>query len=257
MARPARAAAADPRVQKPRVHRGVVEGLARRILRGEFPIGAALPNEGQLCADLNVSRTSLREAIRVLGAKGLVETRPRTGTRVKAREAWNRLDPDILEWSHGDGLDGAFVESLIEARRIIEPAAAELAARRATGRDIAAIEAALAGMTESLPHDVEACCRADLQFHSAILDASHNIVLQQLVGTVTAALVHGFRLTVHIMRAQQTALSAHGVVLERIRMRDPPGARQAMLDLLGIALHDLSVVVGQAGDARTTGEEGR
>jgi DNA-binding transcriptional MocR family regulator len=82
---------------KPRVHRGVVQGLAVRILRGEFQPGDSLPNETQLCADLSVSRTSLREAIRVLSAKGLVETKPRTGTRVRAREAWNRLDPEILE----------------------------------------------------------------------------------------------------------------------------------------------------------------
>jgi GntR family transcriptional regulator, galactonate operon transcriptional repressor len=98
-------------------------------------------------------------------------------------------------------------------------------------------------MTAALPHDVEACCRSDLAFHSAILEASHNIVLQQLIGTINAALVHGFRLTNHLMRSQQKALSAHADVLERIRLRDPDGARRAMLHLLTIALEDLTLIV--------------
>ena len=224
---------------KPRVHGNVVRSLGQRILRGDILPGDALPNEGRLCADLNVSRTSLREAIRVLAAKGLVETRPRTGTRVRAREDWNRLDPDLLEWSSADTPDPDFVRSLIEARQVIEPAAAEFAARRATGADIAAIEAALLDMQAALPHDLEGCCRADLRFHSAVLAASHNLVLKQRVGTISAALVSGFRLTTRLARSQQKALAAHAEVLERIRLRDPAGARGAMLGLLAVALDDL------------------
>ena len=245
-----------PSLPKPRVHAAVVRGLGQRILSGSIKSGEALPNQYQLCADLAVSRTALREAIRVLTAKGLVETRPRTGTRVRPREAWNLLDPDILGWTDA-APDLDFVRSLMEARHIIEPAAAELAAQRASAQDIARIEAALLGMTRWLPRDIEACCRADLEFHSAVLGASHNHVLQQLIGTISAALMSGFRLSTHLARSYAATLSAHAEVLDRIRLRDPAGARAAMLDLLAIAADDLAPAMGDAqGSGRGRPEEG-
>jgi DNA-binding FadR family transcriptional regulator len=228
-----------PALAKPRVHLGVVRELAQRIFSGTFPPGEALPNEARLCADLAVSRTALREAVRVLGAKGLVESRPRTGTRVRPREEWNLLDLEVLDWHDGMAPDPDFVRSLLEARRILEPAAAELAAERATGRDIARMEAALEGMTAALPRDIEACCRADLDFHAALLEASHNLVFRQLIATISAALMSGFRLSTHLATSYEKTLAAHGEVLERIRLRDPAGARAAMLDLLGVAFDDL------------------
>jgi GntR family transcriptional regulator, galactonate operon transcriptional repressor len=231
-----------PATLKPRVHAGVVRSLGQRILSGHFPPGAVLPNEGRLCAELEVSRTALREAIRTLSAKGLVETKPRTGTRVRAREEWNRLDPDLLDWARDQPPDHAFIHSLLEARRIIEPSAAEFAAQRATGRDLAALEEAFEGMRASLPHDVETCCRYDLDFHAALLRASHNIVLQQLSGAVGAALMAVFRLSMHLSRSHQRALEAHREVLERIRLRDPAGARAAVNALLGVAESDLAPI---------------
>ena len=234
-----------PPLPKPRVHAAVVRRLGQRILSGRIKPGEVLPNQDQLCADLSVSRTALREAVRVLTAKGLVETRPRTGTRVRPREAWNLLDPDVLGWREASP-DLDFVRSLMEARHIIEPAAAELAAVRATAEDIARIEAALLGMVRWLPHDIEACCRADLDFHSSILAASHNVVLQQLVGTISAALMSGFRLSTHLARSYGSTLSAHSRVLDCIRQRDPECARASMLDLLAIAADDLAPAMQDA-----------
>ena len=236
---------------KPRVHAAIVWRLAHRILSGEFMPGEALPNEAQLCADLTISRTALREAVRVLAAKGLIEARPRTGTRVRPRESWNLLDPDILGWRSESAPDLDFVRSLLEARHIIEPAAAELAAQRASAQDITRIEVALLGMTRWLPRDIEACCRADLDFHSAVLGASHNHVLQQLIGTISAALMSGFRLSTHLARSYAATLSAHSEVLNRIRMRDPAGARAAMLDLLAIAADDLAPAIGGRAEIRS------
>jgi GntR family transcriptional regulator, galactonate operon transcriptional repressor len=94
-------------------------------------------------------------------------------------------------------------------------------------------------MKRWLPRDIEACCRADLDFHSAVLAASHDHVLQQLIGSISAALMSGFRLSTHRAEFYAATLSAHAEVLDRIRQHDSDGARTAMLDLLAIAADDL------------------
>jgi DNA-binding FadR family transcriptional regulator len=228
------------------LHKTVVRDLSGRILRGEFPPGTALPTEALLCARLEVSRTSLREAIRVLAAKGLVESRPRVGTRVLPREAWNRLDPELLQWGAELAPDAAFVAGLIEARQIIEPAAAELAARRATARDVARIEAAFETMAASLPHDIPAYCEADLRFHAGILQASGNPVLAQLINVIGGALLSGFRFTTERSRSYARTLQVHADVLEAIRMRDAAVARLRMEELIGVAAIDLARAGGPA-----------
>ncbi len=228
------------------LHTMVVRDLSGRILRGEFPPGTVLPNEAVLCASLKVSRTSLREAIRVLAAKGLVESRPRIGTRVLPRETWNRLDPELLQWGAELAPDAAFVAGLIEARQIIEPAAAELAARRATARDVARIEAAFETMAASLPHDIEAYCEADLRFHAGILQASGNPVLAQLLNVIGGALLSGFRFTTERSHSYARTLEVHAQVLEAIRMRDAGVARRRMEELIGVAAIDLELAGGPA-----------
>ena len=115
--------------RKPRVKREIVAALARRILSGEIQPSEYLPKESELCAQYGVSRTVIREATKVLESKGLLRSRSRVGTRVLEASEWNMLDPDLLALASSDFHDPRFVDSLMEARRIIEPAAAELAAR--------------------------------------------------------------------------------------------------------------------------------
>ncbi|RWG26574.1 GntR family transcriptional regulator, partial [Mesorhizobium sp.] len=110
------------------VHNAVVSVLGSRILGGDYAPGAALPREEELCAMLGVSRTSVREAVKVLSAKGLVEARRRAGVRVLPRDSWRLLDPVVLGWHPSIQDDEELVSGLLEARRIFEPAAAELAA---------------------------------------------------------------------------------------------------------------------------------
>lgn len=227
---------------RPRVHGEVVSLLARRILSGGIAPGEGLPNTATLSAELDVSRTALREAIRTLSAKGLVEMRPRTGTRVCPREVWHLLDPQVLAWS-GASLDPAVVRSLLECRQLIEPAAAAMAAQRASAAQLAAAEAAYVRMKAALPEDVESCCDADLDFHVALLRASGNAVLAQLAGTISAALLATFRLSSRLAESHLEALSAHRDVVEAIRMRDAPAAEAAMRRLLGVAAKDLSAVL--------------
>jgi len=116
--------------------------LATRIVSGHYRPNSLLPVESRLLAELGVSRTALRESLRTLAAKGLVEARQRVGTRVRPRNEWHRLDPDVLHWMGVVGLDLDFVHGLIEFRLIVEPAAADMAARRASANDLALIETA-------------------------------------------------------------------------------------------------------------------
>src|SRR5438034_2683712 len=125
------------------LHGRIVHAIGRRILSGDLRPGDLLPAE----PDLGASRTVVREAVKVLAAKGLVESRPKTGTRVRPRDAWNLLDPDVLTWQQdGAAASEELLRKLTEVRRIIEPAAAELAAARADAADIAALERALEAM---------------------------------------------------------------------------------------------------------------
>ena len=132
------------------IHGQIAHEIGQRILRGDFPPGAVLPNESAFSVELKVSRTALREAIKVLAAKGLVDSRPKIGTRVRPRNQWNMLDPDVLAWSFSVGDTERHAINLTEMRRILEPAAAALAAELPSlmpgdPEAAAALEEALAG----------------------------------------------------------------------------------------------------------------
>jgi len=134
------------------------------------------------------------------------------------------------------------VLSLIEARQVIEPAAARFAAQRATAADIAPMEAAFDQMTLfKSTGDFEAFNKADIDFHSALLRASRNIIFQQLSNTIGAALAYSFRLTISRAREPGSSLPNHGEVIERIRLRDSEGAYASMTKLLNIAIVDLGI----------------
>jgi DNA-binding FadR family transcriptional regulator len=120
-------------------HGETVYEIGRRIVGGELKPGDLLP-EGELIAELDISRTVLREAIKVLGAKGLVEARPRIGTKVSPRSHWRLMDPDVLAWQTEYGFDELFLRNLAEVRSLIEPGAARLAAERASEEEIAILD---------------------------------------------------------------------------------------------------------------------
>src|SRR5215475_2628274 len=131
------------------LHGQIVHTIGKQILRGDLRPGDPIP----VPHDLPASRTAVREAIKVLAAKGLVEARPKTGTRVRSREAWNLLDPDVLAWRQDGAPPLRFVRSVTELRSIIEPAAASLAATRASSTDLAAIDRAYQDMEAAVPAD--------------------------------------------------------------------------------------------------------
>src|SRR5688572_13187820 len=141
------------------LHGQIVHDIGRRILSGEIRPGELLPTP------LRASRTVLREAIKVLAAKGLVESRPKTGTRVRPPDSWNLLDPDVLAWQQEGMPQPAFLRKLTEVRFIVETAAAELAAQRARAPQLALLNAAFRDMRAALarkPADYEAFDQADI-----------------------------------------------------------------------------------------------
>jgi GntR family transcriptional regulator, galactonate operon transcriptional repressor len=226
------------------VHGELVRRLGLGILEGTWPPGGRLPNETELCDRYRISRTALREAVRFLAAKELIEARPRLGMVVRGRESWNLLDPELLAWQREWGtFDADLVRSLLEARRVIEPAAAAIAAERATASDLARIEAGLLGMIRNLPGDLDACCNADLAFHREILGASHNVVFRQLAGTIDAALEATFRISTELSRSYERTIEAHREVLEAIRLRNPTTAEARMRALIDVAQADLQPAV--------------
>ncbi len=122
------------------LHGHVVRELGRRIVVGDLQPGDVLPREEVLAESMEVSRTALREALKVLSAKGLIEARPKTGTRVRPKDAWNQLDADVLSWRCASMPTDDFIEKLVEMREIIEPAAAASAAKRRTTAQLAKID---------------------------------------------------------------------------------------------------------------------
>lgn len=185
--RPNHPETAQARTARRNLYGQVVHELGQRITAGEYPEQMALPIEPELAAQLGVSRNLLREAIKALASKGLVEVRPRSGTRVRPRGDWHLLDPDVLGWldAVGQRLPHAF--DLVEFRMIVEPAASRLAALRATAEEKAGIDAACTAL-EACVTCQELIAACDLAFHGSILAASHNRVLIHL-GSLIASLM--------------------------------------------------------------------
>jgi DNA-binding FadR family transcriptional regulator len=214
----------------PSLHGQVVQELGDRIAGGRYPPGAVLPNEEVLCVELKVSRTALREAIKVLAAKGLVESRPRIGTRVRAIDLWNQLDPDVLAWRCRTLPDPRFLAQLTEMREIIEPAAAQLAARHRTSGQMAEMDRALLAMGAA--RRIGQWVQADLEFHRAILNATGNGLLMPLAALIATALESLLGLSARQAGDFRAALPDHARVCEAIRAQDTHAAFQAMSFLL-------------------------
>jgi DNA-binding FadR family transcriptional regulator len=212
------------------LHGQVVNELGRRVVSGVYAAGALLPNEEQLCLELQVSRTALREAVKVLAAKGLLESRPRIGTRVRARELWNLLDPDILAWRCATGADAEFLRHLTELREIIEPAAASLAAKSRSEAQLHDLELAFNAMEGA--EDIGQWVEADLAFHTAVLRATNNPLLMPLAAIIGSALESLLGVSARSAGDFKRALPDHQKVFEAIRQGDAQSALHRMAGML-------------------------
>lgn len=226
-----------PRGTGRRLHGAIAHKLGVAILSGEYQPGDVLTGEVAFSEALDVSRSAYREAVQVLTAKGLVESRPKAGTRVLPRTRWNLLDPDVLAWAFAGDPDLQFVRGLFELRAIVEPAAAALAAERRDRADLKTMKEALAGMTRHTLAS-EAGRAADRDFHDAILRATRNDALVVLSASIGAAVSWTTQFKQRQRALPRNPIPDHRRVFDAILAGDAPGASEAMRVLVDMALED-------------------
>jgi DNA-binding FadR family transcriptional regulator len=210
----------------------IAEEIGSAIVAGRYRPDDTVPGEIELGRRYGASRTVVREALKLLSAKGLIESRKRAGTRARPREAWNTLDADVLAWRLKDRkAEPKFVFDLLHARAVVEPAAAAMAARSHTKKTLAPIEAAFAEM-ERTAHDAQLFADPDRRFHKAILVATGNDVMVAFAALTEAALDAFVRIASRHAGAPGPSVPLHRAVLDAIRRRDAEGAHAAMMALL-------------------------
>lgn len=222
------------------IHGQTVEILASRILSNEYPEGATL-DLPTLRAELDVSLTALREALKVLSAKGMIDARQKRGTFVQPRSSWNMLDADVMRWHTAAVADPGLFDQLTEVRAVVEPAAARLAAERATSSDLSALSAALESMAAAT--DVDAAVAADITFHRALLMATHNDFLTQIAAIIAIGLAERDKFVHHANPSDP--IPSHQAVLDAVAAHDPLAAEAAMRALVDQSLADLKNVNGR------------
>lgn len=228
------------------MHGAAVNEIGRRILAGQLAPGMILTIE-ELEREFSASRTVIREALRALAAKGLVDARPKRGTFVRPRDDWSLLDPDVLRWQFEQPADShQFFDNLAEVRGIVEPAGARLAAVRRTDQDLAELADSLAASAEpdATPEDVVA---ADIRFHRALLFATRNELLQRMEIVIETGL-RARDLLVHGKGTWADAVPAHRAVLDAVAGRREDVAEHAMRALLEQASRDFAALDGAAQD---------
>ncbi|MGH7103508.1 MAG: FadR/GntR family transcriptional regulator [Acetobacteraceae bacterium] len=220
------------------LHEQILDELGFRIVRGDYAESGTLPRETDLAAALGISRNALREAVKVLASKGLVEARPKTGTRARPCEDWDILDPRVLEWQMRAGLHLKQALELVEFRLVVEPKAAYLAALRASAEEITAIQRNCAALEECVgkPRLIP---DTDIRFHSAIIRASGNRVLIHL-GRLIAALMHvQVAMTTEQPGSFERGLPLHRRLAEAIAARQAPEAEATSHALVLMPYRDL------------------
>ena len=201
--------------------------FGKQIAQGEFESGSALPSEAELCDRFDVSRNVMREVIKVLSTKKLIDAQRHRGLFVMPKDQWNYLDADVLEWALEKGTNPDLINSLIEVRNLIEPTISRWAAERATAVDLVAIESNYNEMKANQT-DFLAFQEADIGFHKAVLLATHNVVIQQLSDAVGALQRAIFEFTFHtgVYRMDQT-MKEHCDLFDAIRRKNPDAAELA------------------------------
>jgi len=226
----------------------VAAEIGRRIVTGQFGPGDSLPTEPKLQEEFGVSRTAVREAIRLLSAKGLTVSRPKIGTKVRPRADWNMLDTEVLRWQIDERPSDEFIHSLFEMREIIEPAAAARAAERATPDEVEALRLAFEGI-KGRQRGSSDQIKSDLAFHMIVLEASHNPMLRSVGSLIESGLVISFSLGWRT-EASDASVLQHRDVYEAIRDKNPDEAYLAMRRLLRNAKGNVfdSIWIGGRGD---------
>jgi DNA-binding FadR family transcriptional regulator len=207
----------------------VVNELGLGIVTGQLPEGSLLPGDQELLTKYRVSRTVLREALKTLSAKGLVQARARVGTRVQPRSAWNLFDPDVLMWYAEAGFRPEFLAHLAEIRMALEPEAAALAALRCTPDSLDKINGWVEWMARP-QISLEEFVKADLGFHLAVADAAANPFFISISTLIEVVLVAMLTISSPAEDPERLAESVeqHRLIAKAIADRDPAEAHRAM-----------------------------
>ncbi len=222
---------------------GMVQALGRSIVCGEYDRTASFPSEAELCEQFGVSRSAVREAVKMLSAKGLISSRPRQGIRILPEEHWNIFDTDLLKWSLESMPSLKVLQEFLQMRIAIEPQAAALAARHADQAGLDAIEAALERIRTA--SNAEQSLEADIAFHVSVLYASKNRFYIRLRDFTQTALQVSIRHTNTIKGAAETIVEDHTKIFNAIKNRNPERAKNAMFLLIDEALTMIEEVLTQ------------
>lgn len=216
------------RVPLRNLHSQVLWQLGVAIVGGDYAEGTILPSDTELLQRFEVSRTVLREALKTLAAKGMIEARARIGTRVLPRRRWNLFDADVLAWHFETGPDVEFLRSLSEIRIGVELESAALAAQRRSDEQAEALIACAKRMGEAT--SAEQFARTDLEFHRTVAEASGNPFMASISALVELALTAAFTISspVEDAAAMVGTVKAHGRIAEAIKAGDASEAREAM-----------------------------
>lgn len=220
--------------------RELVEAIGGMIVRGDAPAGESLPIEAELSKQYDASRTVVREAIKMLTAKGLVGSRPRRGTYVEPESEWNLFDPDVLRWTLQRRFSIDLLREFLIARKAIEPAAAREAALHRDGEAIAEIARRLDDMREAAT-GAQDPLEADIAFHIAVLEASGNRFFRQFSFVVDTALRFSIRLTNTAKGVRAASVDDHAAIYAAIARGDGSGAALAVEQILDEALQLLEM----------------
>jgi DNA-binding FadR family transcriptional regulator len=222
------------------LHERIANALGEQIVAGRYKPGGTLPTEIDLRNSLAVSRSALREAFKLLAAKGLIVSRQKIGTLVRPRADWNMLDPEVLAWHLRAAPTDAFVTGLFEARMAIEPSACALAAERRSDAALLSIETALAEMFAAQGGKGD-LIGADARFHQGILDATGNYFFSSFGAVIESSLQASFRLSWGAKYTPEYSLRQHEGVARAIRERNGAEAHAVMTQLLRSAIEDIRV----------------
>jgi GntR family transcriptional repressor for pyruvate dehydrogenase complex len=203
----------------------VVAEIQQQIIDGTLTPGMMLPPERELTEQLGVSRTALREAVRMLVTKGLLETRPGVGTIIKKITSDQITEPLSIIMNQAGG---ANLDHLDQVRHILEVEIAEVAAREATPEDLERIEALLVSLSKAKDDSVE-FNRRDAEFHQALADATHNPLLSVFLNSIRDLTENVRNLLQDYPKLGEKVYPDHLVIFERLQARDADGAREAML----------------------------
>ena len=220
-----------------RLHGTIARDIGVRIVSGRIAPGRVLNGEIEASERLQVSRTAYREAVRILATKGLIESRPKLGTRVSEPRHWHLLDPDVISWIFSGTPDERLLRGLFELRTVVEPAAAALAAKRRTAEQLGRMRDSLARMAAS-SLALDAGRQADRDFHTALLEASGNPFLASLTSGVAAAVTWTTIFKQRKRPLPRDPLPDHERVYEAVASGDAAAAREAMAELVHLALLD-------------------